>query len=53
MLRTAAVLAVLALFSPALVPAAEPPPLDPVRWLRDYLQIDTTNPPGGETAAAE
>lgn len=24
-----------------------------VRWLQDYLQIDTTNPPGNELAAAE
>jgi len=26
---------------------------EPVRWLRDYLQIDTTNPPGNEHLAAE
>jgi len=24
-----------------------------VRWLREYIQIDTTNPPGGERPAAE
>lgn len=26
---------------------------EPVRWLREYLQIDTTNPPGNEREAAE
>jgi acetylornithine deacetylase/succinyl-diaminopimelate desuccinylase-like protein len=26
---------------------------EPVRWLRDYLRINTTNPPGNERAAAE
>ncbi len=30
--------------------AAEP---ETVRWLREYLQIDTTNPPGNEREAAE
>lgn len=38
----------------SLVPAsAETPPREAVRWLQDYLQIDTTNPPGGELPAAE
>ncbi len=27
-------------------------PSEPTVWLQDYLQIDTTNPPGRETAAA-
>ena len=27
--------------------------LDPLDLLRDYIRIDTTNPPGGETKAAE
>ncbi len=31
-------------------PAEDP---EPVRWLREYLQIDTTNPPGNEREAAE
>jgi acetylornithine deacetylase/succinyl-diaminopimelate desuccinylase-like protein len=26
---------------------------EPIRWLREYLQIDTTNPPGNEREAAE
>ena len=32
--------------------AATPTP-EPVRWLQEYLQIDTTNPPGNERPAAE
>lgn len=28
------------------------PPADPIGWLQGYLRIDTTNPPGGEAAAA-
>ena len=32
--------------------AAEPVP-EAVGWLREYIQIDTTNPPGNERAAAE
>ncbi len=37
------------------VAAGEPPSAEPetVRWLREYLQIDTTNPPGNEGEAAE
>jgi acetylornithine deacetylase/succinyl-diaminopimelate desuccinylase-like protein len=31
--------------------AGRPP--EAVRWLQEYLQIDTTNPPGGEEKAAE
>jgi acetylornithine deacetylase/succinyl-diaminopimelate desuccinylase-like protein len=31
---------------------ADPLP-EPVRWLQEYLQIDTTNPPGNEREAAE
>ena len=31
--------------------AGEPEP-EAVRWLREYLQIDTTNPPGNEAEAA-
>ncbi len=26
---------------------------EPLRWLREYIQIDTTNPPGNERRAAE
>lgn len=40
----------------ALAAAAAPGSADepePVRWLREYLQIDTTNPPGNEREAAE
>ena len=33
------------------IPLASPP--EPVRWLQEYIQIDTTNPPGNERAAAE
>jgi acetylornithine deacetylase/succinyl-diaminopimelate desuccinylase-like protein len=36
---------------------APPPPTEPLSevasWLQAYLQIDTTNPPGGEAAAVE
>ncbi len=32
--------------------AAGPDP-EPVRWLQEYIQIDTTNPPGNEREAAE
>ncbi len=32
--------------------AAEPEP-ETLRWLRDYLQIDTTNPPGNEREAVD
>ncbi len=32
--------------------AAQPEP-ETLRWLREYLQIDTTNPPGNEREAAE
>ncbi len=47
----ASVLCSILLFSapPAI---AEPEP-ETVRWLREYLQIDTTNPPGNERRAAE
>ena len=37
----------------AALPAGARPELDTVKWLREYLQIDTTNPPGNERAAAE
>ncbi|HEX9735501.1 MAG TPA: M20/M25/M40 family metallo-hydrolase [Thermoanaerobaculia bacterium] len=37
----------------ALSARAEAPPPEPVRWLREYLQIDTTNPPGNEHLGAE
>ncbi len=32
--------------------AVEPAP-EAVRWLREYIQVDTTNPPGNERAATE
>jgi acetylornithine deacetylase/succinyl-diaminopimelate desuccinylase-like protein len=54
--RSGPLLVLLALFAsspPAPVHAEGQQPLDPVRWLREYLQIDTTNPPGGEAEAAE
>ena len=40
--------------APGLAPAwgAEPAPFEPARWLRDYIRIDTTNPPGAERRAA-
>ncbi len=47
------------LMLPAFSAAAEEPATPPsgvteaVRWLREYLEIDTTNPPGGERQAAE
>jgi len=35
-------------------PVAEPVPIsEAVAWLQEYLRIDTTNPPGNETAAVE
>jgi acetylornithine deacetylase/succinyl-diaminopimelate desuccinylase-like protein len=44
------------LLAPALLepvpPAASADLSEPARWLRDYLKIDTTNPPGGEHRAA-
>ncbi len=33
--------------------AAAEPESEALRWLREYIQIDTTNPPGGERPAAE
>src|SRR6185295_19650248 len=33
--------------------APAPPPFDLVGTLRDYLRIDTSNPPGNERKAAE
>ena len=33
--------------------APPPPPFDVVGTLRDYLRIDTSNPPGNERQAAE
>ena len=41
---------VLAAVSPL---AAEDFDREPIRWLREYLQIDTTNPPGNEAEAVE
>ena len=48
-------LAVSVLLCAALSAMAEEPEAEPetVRWLREYLQIDTTNPPGNERDAAE
>ncbi len=47
----ASVLCSILLFS---APAtAAPPEPETVSWLREYLQIDTTNPPGNEREAAE
>lgn len=43
--------AVIVLVAP-LSAGAEAPPPEPVRWLREYLQIDTTNPPGNEHRGA-
>ena len=38
---------------PGVPPGARSPELsEPARWLRDYLRIDTTNPPGREHLAA-
>lgn len=42
-----------ACLSLAAVPAAAADPSEAVRWLREYIQIDTTNPPGNEREAAE
>ncbi|MEE8522395.1 MAG: M20/M25/M40 family metallo-hydrolase [Thermoanaerobaculia bacterium] len=45
-----------ALLPAASVAAAAPVPrggAEPVRWLQEYIQIDTTNPPGNEHEAAE
>ncbi len=36
----------------AALPAPARPEPETVRWLREYLQVDTTNPPGNERAAA-
>lgn len=44
-------LAAIVLASP-LPAGAEAPEPEPVRWLREYLQIDTTNPPGNERQGA-
>ncbi len=32
--------------------SSPPAPAEPVRWLADYIRIDTTNPPGDEHRAA-
>ncbi len=50
--RLAALVACCVLLSPVGVATAESEP-ETVRWLREYLQIDTTNPPGNEREAAE
>jgi acetylornithine deacetylase/succinyl-diaminopimelate desuccinylase-like protein len=39
--------------APVLVPPKEWLKKEPVRWLRDDIRINTTNPPGHERAAAE
>lgn len=44
-------LAAVVLLAP-LSAGAEAPAPEPVRWLREYLQIDTTNPPGNERRGA-
>ena len=41
------------LLSARLVAEGVPPEPETVRWLREYIQIDTTNPPGNEREAAE
>ena len=49
-------LAVFLLFGLLLVAgpaAAQTLDREPIRWLRDYLEIDTTNPPGNEAEAVE
>ncbi len=47
-----AVIAGLALLAAAPQPVPAPLPFDPLPVLRDYLRIDTSNPPGNELAAA-
>ena len=46
-LALALVVSLVAPLRPLAAPAA-----DPIGWLQGYLRIDTTNPPGGEAAAA-
>jgi len=46
-------LVLLALLLPTATVADPGPVPEPVRWLHEYLQIDTTNPPGNEREAAE
>ncbi len=43
----------LLLLPAAAAAAAEAVRDEPIHWLREYLQIDTTNPPGNEREAAE
>ncbi|HJX29056.1 MAG TPA: hypothetical protein VJ885_14185, partial [Thermoanaerobaculia bacterium] len=55
-LRRLAPLLLLALLRPAAAPAApravaEPKLSEAARWLREYIRIDTTNPPGREHLA--
>lgn len=45
-------LGVLACLIGLVAPAAANEP-EAVRWLREYIQIDTTNPPGGERVATD
>ncbi len=47
----ATILVLCSMFLCSAPPAIAEP--EAVRWLREYLQIDTTNPPGNESRAAE
>lgn len=51
-LRARPCLVLLLLLAPWTRPAAAAELSEPARWLRDYLRIDTSNPPGDEHRAA-